>query len=281
MRRFVLAALLCLIASVAWANNPFVGYYYPAKSTPCSPLCTSISATLTIPTVTDSGDGGDELVVGWIGISGSGGSLGQIGFQITPIGGNAGCLLFYENYGGSVDNTPRVLSNGCQAGDKVFVSITCTSNCGSLNASQTWDLVLNDITQNLNFTMTGKPYELAMTIAQVLIEIQASHGTGNFAAQIDQFAVCTTGAANCTPTLTTLTSAMCVCTPQENFNGNPAIADRYTIAGAPFGAGPGDGAAVAGSSFLVSGGFTTSRAAYAGAISLPSPRGTAGAGLGP
>lgn len=196
MRRLSLVALaLALLSTPAQAIlGNYGGYVYPTNvgGPVCTPSCAKISAEWIVPTSTDSGTGGTQITVHWIGVTSrtntNGGAnfhcpgntcLGQFGTQSAWSGGVASYRAWYElacNFSPCfsityIDDT----TYPTHAADHIIATMQCTSNCVDNGTGQTWRLTLQNVTAGWtwNNNNTDFNWQLAVDVASAYFMVEA------------------------------------------------------------------------------------------------------------
>jgi hypothetical protein len=158
---FALCAVLILsVGAKAQVNGGYVGYQYPKPNSLCSPVCTGVSASLKIPTVTAVSS---ATYYAWIGIAtltGDGSiinstGLGQFGvvYQTGP-----GWRIWWElfcGHGGSGCGAPLGITGfTLSPGDTVSMLMVCTVACNATTPEQ-WTVKFTDTTTGAVCYMHG------------------------------------------------------------------------------------------------------------------------------
>jgi hypothetical protein len=156
------AVLAVPVAAQVSTPAYIAGYEYPPGGVACSPLCTGVSASIVVPTLT-----ANWALYEWIGIYdgvGSGncptGCLGQIGLLANRSSSITTYTTWWEiacSSGNPPCGPTQNQSLSVSVGDSLTMTMLCTANCTPGNASQTWQLTIVDNT-------TGGSWSLSETI---------------------------------------------------------------------------------------------------------------------
>ncbi len=134
-------SLICMLATigVAHAAAGFAGYQASGST------YTSVSATIRVPSVSNSTISADNRMIAWIGIE-DGTNLAQVGMSFSiDAQGVPSFGAFYEMFPAGAVPDPN-MGHIMLGGDVVRLTIKCTANCIPGN-TQAWGMTVKNVTR--------------------------------------------------------------------------------------------------------------------------------------